>query len=213
MGQSGLKVGSTRLKSENSPCLWALLCSILEAKIYAKPVQDAFETALAVALFFDSIFLRSWLDFPSQLGSQTPPLWKKNRCQDAFPSSPRFGIDFCSISAPVLDPLDLRNPCFSLGKIRFFRKSPFAINIVLTFHSVTNLPPFWLPKSTKIDSNIALGRHRFFDQFWHRFFYDFWPTEAPSWEPSWTHVGHFFSTRQSQKSDEKLIRFLACFWV
>ena len=40
----------------------------------------------------------------------------------------------------------------------------------------TNLPPFWLPKSTKIGSKIALGRHRFFDRFLHRFFDDFWPT-------------------------------------
>ena len=58
----------------------------LGAKMRPKPVQDAFETALVLHPIFNALFLRSWLDFPSQLGSQKPPKSKKNRCKDAFPS-------------------------------------------------------------------------------------------------------------------------------
>ena len=58
----------------------------LGAKMQPKPLQDAFETALVLHPIFNALFLRSWLDFPSQLGSQKPPKSKKNRCKDAFPS-------------------------------------------------------------------------------------------------------------------------------
>ena len=48
-----------------------------------------------------------------------------------------------------------------------------------------NLPPFSLPKSTKIASKIDLERHRFFDRFWHRFFIDFGSIWEPILRPCW----------------------------
>ena len=53
---------------------------------YFLGAKTAFETALVLHHIFNALFLRSELDFPSQLGSQNPPKSKKNRCQDAFPS-------------------------------------------------------------------------------------------------------------------------------
>ena len=66
------------------------------------------------------------------------------------------------------------------------------------------MPPFSLPKSTKIPSKINFKRHRFFDRFGHRFLCDFGsvlgPKLGPCWRlfrPKWGPLGHasaFFVT-------------------
>ena len=59
-----------------------------------------------------------------------------------------------------------------------------------------NMPPFSLPKSTKIVSKINLGRHQFFDRFLHRFFIDFCSileaNLAPCWPLFLQNVGNHF---------------------
>ena len=92
-------------------------------------------TFLAISLlfffasFFDAFLGRSWLRFPSQLAFQNRPKSKKNRCQDAIHLGLRFLIDFWSVLALNLDPFDPKKTYFSLGKTRFFEKSPFEVHI------------------------------------------------------------------------------------
>ena len=66
----------------------------LGAKMRPKALQDAFETALVLHPIFNAFFLRSWLDFPSQLGSQNPPKLRKTQCQEAIHLELHFLIDF-----------------------------------------------------------------------------------------------------------------------
>ena len=72
---------------------------------------------------FESNLARSWLDFPSQLASQSPPKSIKNRCQDAFPCWLQFLIDFSSISTSNFDPQNLQNHCYSFGEKKMFSKN------------------------------------------------------------------------------------------
>ena len=47
------------------------------------------------------------------------------------------------------------------------------------------MPPFSLPKSTKIASKIDLGRHQFFDRFLNHFFIDFCSIWEANLAPCW----------------------------
>ena len=94
-----------------------------------------------------------------------------------------FLIDFYS----QLGPSNLENSCsHSCGSMNF-QKSPFEVSIDFLFDLGANLPPFFLPKSTKIVSKSDLERHRFFDRFLHRFFIDFCSLGEANLEPFWRH--------------------------
>ena len=76
---------------------------------------------------FGSI-LHPFFGFQNQLKSV------KNRCRHAFHLGVYFLMYFGSVFAPNFDPLDLKKPCFSLGKTLFFEKSPFKVNIDFSSH-------------------------------------------------------------------------------
>ena len=62
-----------------------------------------------------------------------------------------------------------------------------------------NMPPFFHQKSTKIHKkSIPKGIENLID-FRPHFLLIF----APSWDPSWGHVGHFFATRRPQDPPKK----------
>ena len=71
----------------------------------------------------------SWLDFPSQLGSNLAPQThpKPDKIESRRPSLFRihFLIDRSSIFTSNFDPLLRQNHCFSLGKNEFFSKNRF----------------------------------------------------------------------------------------
>ena len=102
------------LKSENERCIIPREITnklFLEAQAGPEPLQDAFETALVLHHIFSALFLRSWLDLPSQLGSQNP----SKSTEKSMPRWPpmltsffdRFGIDFGSQLGPSEANLDL----------------------------------------------------------------------------------------------------------
>ena len=68
-----------------------------------------------------------------------------------------------------------------------------------------NMAPFWLPKSSKIFPKIDPKMHQFFVHL------------APSWDPSWGHVGHFFGSGGGpcEVLPSSLLRwcFLSVFWL
>ena len=73
-----------------------------------------------------------------------------------------------------------------------------------------NMPPFSLQKSTKIVSKIDLGRHQFFDRFWHRFFIDFCSILDANLAPCWP---HFPSKRGKGSSANPLFCWVYVFFV
>ena len=60
-----------------------------------------------------------------------------------------------------------------------------------------NIPPFSLPKSTKIFPKIDPKRHQIFDRCLDRFLL-IW---ARCWRPTWSHVGHFFAQKSAGLTD------------
>ena len=103
-----------------------------------------------IRCFFESIFDRSWLDFPSQFTSQSSPKSSKNRCQEPFYLGLRISIDFSSILAVNLDPPNFESSGFSRRKNANFQKSAFRKSYRFFIDFGTNLPPFSFPKSIKI---------------------------------------------------------------
>ena len=130
--------------------------------------------------------------FLSVLASFWRPRWLPNRSKidqnwvfKPFCFRIDFHIDFSSIFSLNFDPLDLQKVCFSLGKTRFFEKTPFEDNIDFGFDFGANLPLCWPPKS-KIFQNYGLPRGL---QNFILFRIDFLLILAPSWAPTWGHLG------------------------
>ena len=69
--------------------------------------------------FFYGFFDRFWLHFASLFGLQNPLKSVKSRCRHAVHLGVYFLMYFGSVFAPNFDPLDLKKPCFSLGKHGF----------------------------------------------------------------------------------------------
>ena len=69
---------------------------------------------------FESMLMRSWLDFPSQLASPNPIKFIKNRCQEALLLGLQIVIDFSSILAPKLHPPSPRKAP-TAGRARFLK--------------------------------------------------------------------------------------------
>ena len=118
--------------------------------------------------FFNGFLDRFWLPFASLFGLQNPLKSVKNRCRHAVHLGVYFLMYFGSVFAPNFDPLDLKKPCFSLGKTWFFEKSPFKVNIAFWSHFGVNFAPFWHPKSTKIHPKIDPERHQKNDWFFNQ---------------------------------------------
>ena len=74
---------------------------------------------------------------------------------------------------------------FSKRKTRFFQKTPFEDNIDFGFDFGANLPPCWPPKS-KIFRFLEVPRGL---QNFIFFCIDFLSILAPSWPPTWGHLG------------------------
>ena len=64
-------------------------------------------------------------------------------------------------------------------------KSLFEVDLVFSLILGANMPPFSLPKSTKIASKPHLGMHRCFDRSWHRFFNELGSILEANLAPCW----------------------------
>ena len=135
------------------------------------------------------VFLRFWINFPSQLGPQNPPKSIKNRCQDAFNFWYHFWIDFGSIFVPNFVPLDHQNIGFSLRKNKVFSKNRIPmLTSILGAILVPTLLHFGsqnVPNSTQTLNPRGINVLIDFE-------IDFFTMLGPSWDPIWSHVGHFF---------------------
>ena len=69
----------------------------------------------------------------------------------------------------------------------FFQKIAFRSWHRFLIDFGANLPPFFLPKSTKILPKIDPKMHQFFDWFLHRFFIDFGSILEANLGPCWPH--------------------------
>ena len=107
-----------------------------------------------------SIFDRFWC----QLASQKRPKCIKNRCQEAPHHGLHIFIDFWSLFAPNLDPVDVKKVNFSWRKTRFFCFNRLS---KITSISASILVPKSFPKSSKIPSKIDFQSHRIFNRFSH----------------------------------------------
>ena len=94
----------------------------------------------------------------------------------------RFFIDFWSQLRPTGSQ---KSRFFPRKKQCFFKKTPFEDNIDFGFDFGANLLPCWPPKS-KIFRNYGLPRGL---QNFILFRIDFLLILAPSWPPTWTHLG------------------------
>ena len=93
----------------------------------------------------------------------------------------RFLIGFCFQLWPP-EPHGSSPRC---SESTIYQKIAFRILHRFFIDFGANMPPFSLQKSTKIASNIDLGRHHFFDRFWHRFFIDFCSIWEANLAPCW----------------------------
>ena len=66
------------------------------------PPKDATKMAFVGYPFLDPFLDSCLTDFGPHSGSQNSPTWHINRCQDAFPVRPHFGIDFLLIWDPKI---------------------------------------------------------------------------------------------------------------
>ena len=94
----------------------------------------------------------------------------------------RFFIDFSSQLRPTGSP---KSMFFLKEKQCFFKKTPFEDNIDFGFDFGANLPPCWPPKS-KIFRFLEVPKGL---QFFIVFCIDFLSILAPSWPPTWGHLG------------------------
>ena len=91
--------------------------------------------------------------------------------------------------ASNFNPLDLKKHSFSFGKIHFFENTPFEVNI--KFDPILNST--WLYFGTQnptksFQKSISEGIDFLID-----FGIDICTVLAPSWDPTWGHVDHFFA--------------------
>ena len=96
----------------------------------------------------------------------------------------RFLIDFWCQLRP-LDPQESSPRC---SESTICQKIAFRILHRFFIEFDANMPPFSLQKSTKIASNIDLGRHQMFDRFLHYFLLIL----VRFRKPTWRHVSHIF---------------------
>ena len=95
----------------------------------------------------------------------------------------RFLMGFCSQLRPP-EPHGSSPRC---SESTIYQKIAFC-NLYRFFIDLgANMLPFSLQKSTKIASNIDLGRHHFFNRFLHRFFIDFCSILDANLAPCWPH--------------------------
>ena len=93
----------------------------------------------------------------------------------------RFLIDFDF----QLGPPNLEKSSPRCRESAIFQKSPFEVSIAFLCDFCPNLAPFSLPKSTKIQKTSLLKGIYFFIYFC----IDFLSILAPSWPPTWSHLG------------------------
>ena len=86
-----------------------------------------------------------------------------------------------------------------MEKRGFFKKTLFEDNIDFGFDFGANLPPFWPPKS-KIFRNSTLSRGL---QNFILFCIDFLSILAPSWPPTWVHLGSQDDSKFEKKGAKK----------
>ena len=94
----------------------------------------------------------------------------------------RFLIDFCFQLRPTGSP---KSGVFPRKNKVFFKKTPFEDNIDFGFDFGANLLPCWPPKS-KIFRFLEVPRGL---QKFMLFCIDFLSILAPSWPPTWSHLG------------------------
>ena len=118
--------------------------------------RPSYRDFLAILLVFislrrsHSIFLRSWLDFPSLLASLNPSKSTKIRSQEAIHLGLQFLIDFWLIFMFNFHAPNLQNHGFSLWKTRFRLKIVFRSWHQFFMRFEWQLASILLPKSTKI---------------------------------------------------------------
>ena len=113
---------------------------------------------------FQSIFVRSWLDFAGQLASQNPPKSIKNRCQEAIHLGLQFLVEFWLIFGANFDSWTLKNQAPAAARARFIKKSLFAICI--------NFSLILVPTCLYFPSKNPLKMYQNYDLDW--FWLDFW---------------------------------------
>ena len=100
---------------------------------------------------------------------------------------------------PTSTPWIPKKYVFPKEKQGFFKKQPFEDNIDFGFDFGANLPPCWPPKS-KIFGFLGLPRGL---QNFIVFRIDFLSISAPSWPPTWSHLG----SQDASKSEKMAPKF------
>ena len=117
----------------------------------------------------------------------------------------RFLIDFYS----QLRPPESQKSSPRCSESTIFQKIAFRNWHRLLIDLGANMAPFCLPKSTKILPKIDPKMHQIFDRFLHRFF----SILAPTWDPTWGHVGHMFVQNWARRLATTLSWFSKKVWA
>ena len=110
--EPGGRLGASKNAIENKADIQVEKGACTMLRIFSgrpKCSQKRCKTHFFFRRFSDALLDWFFVDFRFQVGSENPPKSNKNRCQDAFPCWLHFLMDFWSIFAPNLDPLNPNN--------------------------------------------------------------------------------------------------------
>ena len=134
---------------------------------------------------FDIDFSASWVGFGKPRSFQNPSNIHQNVLPEPYLFRHRFFIDFFSILNPKTEPPNFKHHQKTL--VLWYPRAfgPFQDKIDFGSDLGANLPPCWPPKSKFF---LKLGFPRGLQNF-IVFRLDFFLLLAPSWPPTWSHLG------------------------